>query len=601
MVTYQLNVAWLPPSLAGLVIGALFVLPFVLFSATSGQLADKFEKARMMRVVKNIEIVTMALAAYGFVQQQPAVLLVCVFLMGLHSTLFGPVKYAYLPQVLNEQELTGGNGMVEMGTFVSILLGNLVGGLLIAIEQVGPEVVAITCLAVAVVGRLCAQAVPLNGQSQPQLALNWNPMTETRHNLRLARQHLAVFRSILGISWMWFFGAVFLTQFPSFAKEVLHADAQVASLLLVTFSLGVAIGSLLCERLSRGHVEIGLVPLGALGMTVFSVDLYVAASGLPPTPLQDVATFLRQHAHFRVLADLFMLALSAGLYSVPMYALIQLRSPSTHCARIIATNNILNALFMVCSAVIAGAMLAANFSVIEIFLWVGIANAVVTSYVFALVPEYVLRFLAWVLTRLVYRFRVHGAHAIATQGATVLIANHVSYVDAVLMTAASPRPIVFLMDYRIFDMPVLGWLFKWVNAIPVATHDEDEAIYHRAMQKAQEVLAAGDVLAIFPEGSITRDGQVHAFKPGVIKILEQAQQANVPVRVVPAALINVWGSFFSRIEPAGAMTKPFRRGWFNRVALNIGPSLAASDCTLPLLHDRVTQLLNDSQVLTAHS
>jgi MFS family permease len=236
MVTYQLSVSWLPVSLAGLVIGALFILPYLLFSATSGQLAEKFEHTVIMRWVKNCEIGIMVLAAVGFMTQHAAVLLVCTFLMGLHSTVFGPAKYSYLPRVLDEHELTGGNGMTEMGTFVAILLGNVAGGLLVAIPEIGHATVAVACVTVAVLGRWMSGRIPPLTASHPDEAINWNPITETVRNLQLARANPKVFQTLLGISWMWFFGAVFLSQFPSFAKEVLHGDAQVASLLLVLFS-----------------------------------------------------------------------------------------------------------------------------------------------------------------------------------------------------------------------------------------------------------------------------------------------------------------------------------------------------------------------------
>jgi len=308
MVTYQLSVSWLPPALAGLVIGALFILPFLLFSATSGQLTDKFEKTRIIRFVKNLEVVIMLIAAAGFmsnnVNVQVPVLLGCTFLMGVHSTIFGPVKFAYLPQALSERELTGGNGMVEMGTFVAILLGNVVGGLIIAIPQAGPEYVAIACVALSLAGRAVAQFIPLAPATDPGLKINWNPVTETWRNLKLASQNIVVFRSMLGISWMWFFGATFLSQFPSFAKEVMHGNEQVASLLLVVFSIGIATGSLLCEVLSKRHVEIGLVPLGAIGMSVFAVDLYFASRGLQASPIMSLSTFIAQPAHWHVMADL---------------------------------------------------------------------------------------------------------------------------------------------------------------------------------------------------------------------------------------------------------------------------------------------------------
>ncbi|MFC7462261.1 MFS transporter [Hydrogenophaga defluvii] len=595
LVTYQVQLQWLPPALAGLVIGALFILPFLLFSATSGQLADKYPKEVLIRFVKNLEIAIMLLAGWGFVQQNVPVLLMCVFLMGAHSTLFGPVKFAYLPQHLTERELTGGNGMVEMGTFVAILLGNVAGGLLIALPLVGPAYVAAACLGLAVLGRVLAQAVPVSPATDPALQINWNPFTETWRNLKLAHANVVVFRSLLGISWMWFFGAVFLANFPAFARDVLHGNEQVASLLLVVFSIGIGAGALMCEVLSRRHVEIGLVPLGAFGMTVFSVDLYFASRGLPPTgPAFTLGSFLAQAAHWRILADLALLSLFAGIYSVPMYALIQMRSQPTHRARIIAANNILNALFMIASSLLAGALLGAGFSISELFLFIGIANAVVAFYIFMLVPEYLLRFVAWLASRLVYRFRVQGDLHIPTEGAAVLACNHVSYVDAVLLMAASPRPIRFLMDHRIFKVPVLGWLFRLAKAIPVAPQKDDAAAYEAAFEAAAQVLREGDLLGIFPEGGITQNGELQPFKGGIAKILSRAQQEGVSVAVVPMALTNLWGSYFSRVEVRNgdrvAMVRPFRRGVFSRVGLNVGQAIAAKSVTLEGLREQVAGL-----------
>ncbi|MBK7546978.1 MAG: MFS transporter [Rhodoferax sp.] len=590
MVTYQLSVGWLPPAMAGLVIGALFILPFLLFSATSGQLTDKYDKTVMIRFVKNLEIAIMLLAAWGFTTNNVPILLGCTFLMGLHSALFGPVKFAYLPQVLSERELTGGNGMVEMGTFVAILLGNIVGGLLVAMPDVGHRNVAIACVVLALAGRVIAAYIPAAPATDPGLQINWNPVVETWRNLKLAHGNLVVFRSLLGISWMWFFGAVFLSQFPSLAKEVLHGNEQVASALLVVFSIGIGTGSLLCETLSRRHVEIGLVPLGAIGMSVFAVDLYFASSGLPPSGVMGLGVFLAQPAHWRVMADLALLSLFAGLYSVPMYALIQLRSQPTHRARIIAANNILNALFMIASSLIAGLLLNSGFTIPQIFLFTGIANAVVAFYIFMLVPEYLLRFLAWVLSHVVYRFKVTGDEHIPTQGAAILACNHVSFVDAVLLMAASPRPIYFIMDHRIFQVPVLGWLFRLAKAIPIAPRVEDPVAYEAAFDAAAKVLKEGDLLAIFPEGGITKDGTLQEFKGGIMKILERTSQQGLSVPVIPMALTNLWGSFFSRVETGGAMVRPFRRGLFNRVGLNVGEAFAPGEVQPESLRARVAAL-----------
>ena len=396
LVTYQLSVSWLPPSHAGLVIGALFILPYLLFSATSGQLADKWDKRRIFLLTKNLEIAIMVLVAWGMLAHNVPLLLACIFLLGTHSTLFGPAKFAYLPEVLSERELTGGNGMVEMGTFVAILLGNVAGGLLVAQPEVGHGQVAVACLVLALLGRLSAQFIPAGPATDPGLRINWNLFSETWRNLRLAHAQPVVFRSLLGISWMWFFGAVFLSQFPAYAKEVLHGNEQVAALLLVVFSVGVGVGALLCERLSRGQVEIGLVPFGALGMSLFAADLYLASRSLPPSSLMDVSTFLARPAHWRVVADLLLLSMAVGIYSVPMYALVQLRSPPTHRARIIAANNILNALFMIASSVIAGALLSAGSSIPQLFLITAGANLLVSLAVFLLVPEYLTRGMALV-------------------------------------------------------------------------------------------------------------------------------------------------------------------------------------------------------------
>ena len=594
MVTYQLSISWLPPSLAGLAIGALFILPFLLFSATSGQLTDKFEKTRMIRFVKNLEIVIMLIAAAGFLVPQPelqaVILLGCTFLMGLHSTLFGPVKFAYLPQALSERELTGGNGMVEMGTFVAILLGQVAGGLLVAVPGVGPMYVALACVGLAVLGRAVAQYIPLAPATDPGLKINWNPLTETWRNLKLASSNIVVFRSMLGISWMWFFGAVFLSQFPSFAKEVLHGNEQVASLLLVVFSIGIATGSLLCEVLSKRHVEIGLVPLGAIGMSVFAIDLYFASRSLPASSVMSLGSFIAQPQHWRVMFDLALLSLFAGLYSVPMYALIQLRSQATHRARIIAANNILNALFMIVSAILAGALLKTGFTISQIFLFVGLANAVVAFYIFMLVPEYLMRFIAFMLSRCVYRFKVTGDDHIPTTGAALLTCNHVSFVDPVLLMAASPRPIYFVMDHRIFKMPVLGWFFRLLKAIPIAPKSEDPAMYESAFEAAAKVLRDGDLLAIFPEGGLTKNGELQAFKGGIMKILDNAERDGITVPVIPMALTNLWGSFFSRAEKGVAMVKPFRRGVWSRVGLNVGEPIAAQNVNTEGLRDTVERL-----------
>jgi 1-acyl-sn-glycerol-3-phosphate acyltransferase len=589
LVTYQLQLSWLEPKMAGLVIGALFILPFVLLSATAGQWADKYDKAVIMRGVKLLEVGVMVLAGIGFWMQMVPLLLGCVLLMGLHSTLFGPVKYAYLPQHLSERELTGGNGMVEMGTFVAILLGNVGGGLMMSIPQTGVHWVAGSCFVVAIIGWLVALKIPASPSSDPGLKLNWNPVSETWRNLKLAAEYPSVFRSLLGISWMWFFGAVFLAQFPSFARDVLGGDEQVASLLLVVFSVGIATGSLLCESFSHRHVEIGLVPIGAVGMSVFAFDLYLSSQGIthPAGTLMSVGEFVKQHDHWRVMIDLALLSFSAGLYSVPMYALIQLRAKPSHRARIIAANNILNALFMIISSVMAGALLGAGFSIPQVFGVTALLNVLVVGYVFWLMPEYIVRLVMLLVTRIVYRVKVRGDENLPTDGAAILVCNHVSFVDAIILGVCSPRPMIFIMDHRIFKMPGMGWFFRAVKAIPIAPQKEDPQAYERAFERARQVLNEGELLCLFPEGAITKDGKMQTFKAGIMKILETN-----PVPVIPSALHNLWGSSFSRIEGA-AMAKPLRRGLFNHVGLVVGEAIEPKDVTPEALQVRVQALLDE--------
>ena len=556
------------PKTAAFLIGAVFIAPFVLFSATAGQLADKFEKSRLIRFVKSFEVAIMVLAAVGFMQHSVAILYVVTFLMGLHSTLFGPVKYAYLPQHLKDRELVGGNGLVEMGTFVAILLGTMLGGALAGMQGDGAVYVAAVCLLLAIAGRVIAGWVPKSPAPEPDLSINWNPVSETLANLKLAKSNRAVFLSMLGISWLWFFGATFLTSFSPFAKEVLGGNEAVVTLLLAVFSVGIGTGSLLCERMSGHKIEIGLVPFGSIGMTVFAMDLYFASSGLKPEGLAGVMAFLSTGIHWRILADLFLLAMFGGFYSVPLYALIQTRCEPTHRARIIAANNILNAMFMIASSLLAAVLLKSGFSIPQLFLVTALLNALVAIYIYTLVPEFLMRFLCWLLIHSVYRLRKSGLQHIPESGPAIITCNHVSFVDALVIMAASPRPIRFVMDHNIFKVPVLSFVFRTAKAIPIAPAKENVALRDKAFDDAARALRDGDLVGIFPEGRITDTGELYPFRPGVMEILKRQ-----PAPVVPMALCGLWGSFFSR-KGGAAMTKPFRRGAFATIALKVAPEWA---------------------------
>lgn len=577
------------PYFAGFLIGALFIAPFVLFSATSGQLADKLEKSWFIRRVKDAEIVVMVIGAAGLALQSAPLVYAAIFLLGLQSTVFGPVKYSYLPRHLNAHEVTGGNGMVEMGTFVAILLGTIGGGLLIGqFGDRGAFATAGAVLLIAVLGRVAAQFVPHSPAADPGLRINWNPVSETWTNLKIAHGDVAVFNSIIGISWLWFFGSIFLTSFTPFARTNLGGNESVVTFLLAVFSIGIGAGSLACERLSGRRVEIGLVPFGSIGMTVFAVDLYFASVAFAPMTNGTLNQFLASPGALRIVIDLALLALFAGLYSVPLYALIQTRADRARVARIVAANNILNAVFMVVASVAATALLGAGLSIPQLFLVTALMNAAVALYIYRLVPEFLLRFLAWVLSHSLYRVRSINTDSIPAEGAAVLACNHVSFVDAVLIMGVSPRPIRFVMDHRIFKIPLMNWFFKNAKAIAIAPARVDPKMLERANQRIDAALAEGDLVCIFPEGKITFDGELSPFKQGVQKIVER-----VPVPVYPMALRGLWGSFFSRYGGA-AFSRPvearLRRGLRSKVELVVGEPLPPDQVTPELLMARVAAL-----------
>ena len=568
------------------VAAAVFIAPFVLFSATAGQIADKYEKSRLIRFIKLFEIGIMVVGAIGFYRRDLILLFLALGLMGVHSTLFGPVKYAILPQNLRKDELIGGNGLVEMGTFVAILLGEIVGGLVIAIKPNGPILAGATAIAVALAGYLVSRRIPPTPAVAPDLRINWNPFTETWRNLRFAQGNRVVWLSMLGISWFWFYGATFLTQFANFTKDVLGGDEHVATLLLAIFSVGIGVGSLLCERLSGRKVELGLVPFGSIGLSLFAIDLYFASRGLAGHGLRGVGTFLAAPAHWRIVADLILLGMFGGFYIVPLYALIQERSEPAYRSRIIAANNILNAIFMVASAGIALGLLKAGLTIPQLFLITGLMNAAVALYIYLLVPEFLMRFLAWILIHTFYRVDKEGLEHIPAEGPCVIVCNHVSFVDAVVIAACVPRPIRFVMDHQIFSLPVLNFIFRTMRAIPIAPAKEDPTMKERAFEDAAKALKAGEIVCIFPEGAITSTGELQRFRPGLQRILEQA-----PVPVVPMALRGLWGSFFSRVSNGKAMRR--FRGVFSRIALVAGAPIAPANATPEILQEVVLALRGD--------
>lgn len=559
----------------------LFILPFLLFSATAGTLADRSEKSRLIRFVKIGEIGVATLAGLALYLESVPALFTVLFLLGVQSTFFGPLKYSILPQHLDSRELVGGNAMVQMGTFVAILLGLIAGGIIGGRED-GSLMLFGFVVAVAVAGYLACRWIP-TAQPTKSDNLGWNPAVETWRLIALARERKAVFLSILGVSWFWLLGSVVLAQIPKLVDD-LSGGPRVFTLIIVVFTVAIGIGSLLCEKLSGRRVEIGLVPVGAAGVSLFGLDAYFAISAIAGSEAERTAIeFLRTQGVGRLLFDLTMMGIFTGLYVVPLQANVQTRTPNDRRARVIAANNVLNALFMVTGAVFAIGWLLMDGSIAGLIAAMAVVNAGVAVFIFHQVPEFTMRFLVWAISHTMYRVRHEGLDTIPEKGPAVLVCNHVSYMDACLLAGAVRRPIRFVMSRNIYRLPVLHFIFRTGRAVPILPEAEDPAVYEAAFRGVREGLEAGDLFCIFPEGKLTRDGGIDRFRKGIERIV-----AETPVPVIPMALRGLWGSFFSR-EGRGA----FRRGpgrFRSRVDIVVGRPVAPAAVAADNLRERVLAL-----------
>jgi 1-acyl-sn-glycerol-3-phosphate acyltransferase len=586
----------------------LFILPFFLFSAFAGQLADKYEKSRLIRQTRLIEVFLMCLGAVALYFSHVPSLLTVIFLMGVLATIFGPLKYSLMPQHLRQSELVGGNALVDAGTFLAILVGTIAGGLLAPTSAGGAAVApvgdagnigasdahigaAAVLVAVALLMYTCARFIPRAEATDPGLEIDYNPFTATWQMIRFAAKTRAIFLSLLGISWFWLVGALLLAQLPAYAKEVLGGDKTVYTLLLASFSVGTALGSLCCEKLSGHKVEIGLVPLGSIGMTICLLDLYFEHPGIHDAgaPVVSWLTFLAEGG-WDVALDCALTGLFGGLFIVPLYALILQRSTESHRARIIACNNILNAGFMVLAAGLAIVWLEVlGFTIPQLFILAAVLNAAVAIYIYTLVPEFLMRFLTWILVNILYRVKVRGLEHIPEHGPALIVCNHVSFMDPLVIGGSVRRPVRFVMDHNIFRIPVLSFIFRTAGAIPIAPAREDPEALQKAFDRVDAELASGEIVCIFPEGKLTKDGEMNEFKRGVEKILERR-----PVPVVPMALRGLWGSFFSRRDGKAPMTKLPSRFW-SRIEMVVTAPVPGDDTSATGLQKIVSGLRADWQ------
>ncbi len=563
----------------------LFILPFFLFSTVAGQLADKYEKSRLIVAIKLLEITIMLFAGLAFYLHSTAMLIGILFLMGTQSALFGPVKYSLLPQILKDEELIGGNALVEFGTFIAILIGLIAGVLITSIEGSGIYWLSATVLAVAIIGYAASRKIPHAEASAPKLKMDFHLIRHFIESFHYARENRSVFYAIMGISWFWFLGVTYVTQLPNFVRYELGGDENVYVLLLALFSIGIGTGSFLCEKMSGRIVELGLVPIGSLGLTLFGVDIYFTHVEAIGSGLVSPWQFALAANNFRVMLDIFMLGVFGGIYIVPLFALVQQRAEARKRSRIFAANNVLNALFMVLATAFSLFALSMGLNIAQLFLVMALMNVAVALWIFSLIPEFIMRLLVWMLIHTIYRVKKINLDAVPDKGACVLICNHVSFIDALILAGCVRRPIRFVMYYKIFRIPLLSFIFKTAHAIPIAGAKEDPQLMQQAFDQIAAALDDAEIICIFPEGKITETGDMNPFRPGILKILERN-----PVPVVPLALRGLWGSFFSR-RYGKAMAKWFPRGLFNRIELVAGTAIDPAQANLEYLQQAVARLL----------
>ncbi|MBV7433908.1 MFS transporter [Cardiobacteriaceae bacterium TAE3-ERU3] len=546
---------------------ALFIAPMFLFSAWSGLLADRFEKHGLIVKIKLFEVIIMVLGVASFMTGQVWLMLIVLCLLGLQSTFFGPVKYGILPERLHENELMLGNGLVEAGTFLAILIGTLLGAYLVGLQTM-QWILLGTMMAAAVIGLISAWFIPRDEHQSSHTTLPpFKPWQQTVDLLRYTAKNKIIFQCILSISWFWLLGGALLTQIPQFSRDVLGGDSTVVTYLLVLFSAGVGLGSLAAHWLSRGRIEPGLVPFGGFLLAIGLIGI-ITVDQQPHSDLINFAAFFDQGPFWHTTFAFFGLAFAGGIYVVPLYALIQSRAEKGHKSQVIAANNIINSLFLVIVSLLALTLLSFfGWTFKMFFILLLILHVIISFYIFITVPEFVFRVIIIAITGLNYRMRVTGREHIPEQGAAFIICNHVSYMDPLMITAICRRPIRFVMYHKIYNVKALNWFFRMAGAIPIAPRHECNETYERAMQAVNEALKNGELVGIFPEGKITLDGTLQTFREGIVRMLEQN-----PVPIVPMALGNMWGSFFSH-KNGICKGKPGR--WLSIIPLTIGKPLPA--------------------------
>ncbi|PML56086.1 MFS transporter [Vibrio lentus] len=558
----------------------LFILPFFLFSALAGVLADKYEKSWFIRKVKLLEVVIMSLGAIGFIYESYAILLLLLFLMGTQSAFFGPVKYALLPQQLESKELVSGNALVETGTFLAILIGTLGAGI-IASEENSKLIAAACIVTFAVLGYLASYFIPEAPSNAPDLKVKWQPITLTRQTLAIAKKDRPTFQALMAISWFWFLGATYLTQFPNFTRVYLNGTESAVAFLLALFSVGIAIGSLACDKLSNHRIEIGIVPMGSLGISIFGFLMAVSIPDALPD-FDSFKSFVSYSELWPLFAYLLLLGMSGGIFIVPLYSLMQFRAKPTERAQVIAGLNIYNSLFMVGSAVLGIVFLSVlQLSIPQLFALLSVGNTLVMFALFYQVPIYAFRFFTWVVTHTMYRVKHKNLHNLPEKGGALIVCNHVSYMDALLLSAVCPRLIRFVMEEDYAKLPPLRRFLKRAGVIPISATNRSSI--RNAFKEVERALHEGHIVCIFPEGKLTSDGEVAEFMRGMELIIRRS-----PVPVIPMALKGLWGSYFSRFK--GSACKGLPNRFWTKIEIEAGKPILPKDTSCETLRQSVAEL-----------
>lgn len=562
----------------------VYILPFLLFSPIAGQLCDKYRKTELMRWVKFAEVFIMGIGAIGFVWPSYELLLGVLFLMGVHSAFFGPAKYSVIPELIAERDLVAGNALIELGSFLAILIGTILGGVLVAFGDSAGPYTAVAVVALAALGWLTSRALPITAPAHPSLRVRVNPAPVLSEMWQILRAEPSVLHSVMGISWFWFVGAEILSIMPSYCRHVLHGDEQVVTFCLALFCIGIGIGSSVCERLSQHRLELGLVPVGSIGLCWFLADLTLVGHPFLAGAAETFALgeWLSKPGVWRVCLDLLFTAVFGGVFSVPLYTLLQQRSKPEVRSRVIAANNVFNALFMVAASLLLLVFNVLEVQTYQVFVILAIMNACVAVYIYGLIPEFLLRFVIWVLSVVMYRLEVSGRKNIPAEGACLLTCNHVTYVDWLLIAAACPRPARFVMYHGFLKLPFVGFFFRDAKVIPIAPAHEGPHMLVAAFDRIAQALNEGEIVVIFPEGKLTTHGKMNVFRTGIERIA-----ARTPVPIVPMALVGMWGSFFSH-KDGKALRRPFRR-LRARVQLIVGEPLP-STTTARELGERIAEL-----------